>query len=179
MPACSSRFLGPSRPVSLLYCLFARRAAILANCLLASSRAKSPTPSSGISSLRGSSADHTEAPLGNTLGAVSNPQDARRIAGAPTRALRDLPGEPGNQRSDEVPLLRKGCWRSIRCCDSPDSPGCGPTRNRPAPTNLLALLDRLEYVRGLGIDAATAKRIHPARLSRLLAEAAVMTVQRA
>ena len=47
----------------------------------------------------------------------------------------------------------------------------------PAPTNLLALLDRLEYVRGLGIDAAPAKRIHPARLGRLLAEAAVMTVQ--
>jgi len=47
----------------------------------------------------------------------------------------------------------------------------------PAPTNLLALLDRLDYVRGLGIDAARAKRIHPARLNRLLAEAAVMTVQ--
>lgn len=47
----------------------------------------------------------------------------------------------------------------------------------PAPTNLLALLDRLEYVRGLGIDAAHARRIHPARLGRLLAEAAVMTVQ--
>jgi hypothetical protein len=47
----------------------------------------------------------------------------------------------------------------------------------PAPTNLLALLDWLEYVRGLGIDAAHAKRIHPARLSRLLAEATVMTVQ--
>jgi TnpA family transposase len=47
----------------------------------------------------------------------------------------------------------------------------------PAPANLLALLDRLEYVRGLGIDAARARRIHPARLGRLLAEAAVMTVQ--
>jgi Domain of unknown function (DUF4158) len=47
----------------------------------------------------------------------------------------------------------------------------------PAQANLLALLDRLEYVRGLGIDAARARRIHPARLGRLLAEAAVMTVQ--
>lgn len=47
----------------------------------------------------------------------------------------------------------------------------------PAPTNLLALLDRLEYVRGLGIDASRAKKIHPSRLGRLLAEAAVMTVQ--
>jgi hypothetical protein len=47
----------------------------------------------------------------------------------------------------------------------------------PAPTNLLALLDRLEYVRALGIDAARARRIHPARLGRLLTEATVMTVQ--
>jgi hypothetical protein len=47
----------------------------------------------------------------------------------------------------------------------------------PAPANLLALLDRLDYVRGLGIDATCAKRIHPARLDRLLAETAVMTVQ--
>jgi hypothetical protein len=47
----------------------------------------------------------------------------------------------------------------------------------PAPSNLLGLLDRLEYVRGLGIDAACARRIHPTRLGRLLAEAAIMTVQ--
>jgi TnpA family transposase len=47
----------------------------------------------------------------------------------------------------------------------------------PAPSNLLGLLDRLDYVRGLGIDAACARRIHPARLGRLLAEAAIMTVQ--
>jgi TnpA family transposase len=47
----------------------------------------------------------------------------------------------------------------------------------PAPTNLLGLLDRLEYVRGLGIDTNWARRVHPARLGRLLAEAAVMTVQ--
>jgi hypothetical protein len=47
----------------------------------------------------------------------------------------------------------------------------------PAPANLLALRDRLEYVRGLGIDAARVRRIHPARLGQPLAEAAVMTVQ--
>jgi TnpA family transposase len=47
----------------------------------------------------------------------------------------------------------------------------------PAPTNLLALLDRLEYVRQLGVDPGHLKRIHPTRLSRLLAEAAVMTAQ--
>jgi len=47
----------------------------------------------------------------------------------------------------------------------------------PAPTNLLALLDRLEYLRGLGVEATGAKKIHPSRLGRLLAETAVMTVQ--
>ncbi|MGZ9083587.1 MAG: DUF4158 domain-containing protein [Rhodoplanes sp.] len=47
----------------------------------------------------------------------------------------------------------------------------------PAPTNMIALLDRLEYVRSFGIDAARAKRIHPARFGRLLDEAAIMTVQ--
>ena len=47
----------------------------------------------------------------------------------------------------------------------------------PAPANMIALLDRLEYVRSLGINAARAKRIHPARLGRLLDEGAIMTVQ--
>jgi hypothetical protein len=47
----------------------------------------------------------------------------------------------------------------------------------PAPAKMIALLDRLEYVRGLGIDAARARRIHPARLGRLLDEGAIMTVQ--
>ena len=42
---------------------------------------------------------------------------------------------------------------------------------------MIALLDRLEYVRSFGIDAARAKRIHPARLGRLLDEGAIMTVQ--
>jgi TnpA family transposase len=47
----------------------------------------------------------------------------------------------------------------------------------PAPSNILGLLDRLDCVRGLGVDASRARRIHPARFGRLLAEAAVMTVQ--
>ena len=42
---------------------------------------------------------------------------------------------------------------------------------------MIALLDRLEYVRGLGIDAARANPIHPVRLGRLLDEGAIMTVQ--
>lgn len=47
----------------------------------------------------------------------------------------------------------------------------------PAPTNIVALLDRLEYVRGLGIGAARSAGIHAARLGRLIDEGAVMTVQ--
>jgi hypothetical protein len=47
----------------------------------------------------------------------------------------------------------------------------------PAPSNIVALLDRLEYARGLRIDPARAGGIHAARLSRLIDEGAIMTVQ--
>jgi hypothetical protein len=46
----------------------------------------------------------------------------------------------------------------------------------PAPSNIVALLDRLEYAQGLGIDAARAGRIHAARLARLVDEGAILTV---
>ena len=46
----------------------------------------------------------------------------------------------------------------------------------PAPSNIVALLDRLEYARGLGIDAARAGRIHAARLARLIDEGAILSV---
>ena len=46
----------------------------------------------------------------------------------------------------------------------------------PAPSNIVALLDRLEYARGLGIDPARAGRIHATRLARLIDEGAIMTV---
>ena len=47
----------------------------------------------------------------------------------------------------------------------------------PAPSNIIALLDRLEYARGLGIGPARATRIHADRLSRLVNEGAIMTMQ--
>ena len=47
----------------------------------------------------------------------------------------------------------------------------------PAPTNIIAQLDRLDYVRGLGIGAERSVRIHAARLGRLIDEGAVMTAQ--
>jgi TnpA family transposase len=46
----------------------------------------------------------------------------------------------------------------------------------PAPSNIVALLDRLEYARGLGIDAARAGQIHAARLARLVDEGAILSV---
>src|SRR5690242_20218835 len=47
----------------------------------------------------------------------------------------------------------------------------------PAPSNIVALLDRLEYAQRLGIDPARAGRIHAGRLARLIDEGAIMTVQ--
>jgi TnpA family transposase len=47
----------------------------------------------------------------------------------------------------------------------------------PAPSNILELLDRLEYMRGLKIRSERAGRIHAVRLGRLVNEGAIMTVQ--
>ncbi len=47
----------------------------------------------------------------------------------------------------------------------------------PAPSNMLALLDRLDFVRGLGNHTARASRVHPARLGRLVEEGGIMTAQ--
>jgi hypothetical protein len=47
----------------------------------------------------------------------------------------------------------------------------------PAPSNIVALLDRLEYARDLGIGRGHAARIHPDRFNRLVGEGAIMTVQ--
>jgi TnpA family transposase len=47
----------------------------------------------------------------------------------------------------------------------------------PAPSNMIELLDRLDYVRSLGVDADRARRIHPGRLARLVEEGGNMTAQ--
>jgi hypothetical protein len=54
------------------------------------------------------------------------------------------------------PVLR-GRSRFAWLRDTPEAPG---------PSNILALLDRLEWVRALGADTGRAGRIHPARLAR-------------
>jgi hypothetical protein len=60
------------------------------------------------------------------------------------------------------PALR-GRSRFAWLRDAPEAPG---------PGNILALLDRLEWVRALGVDTGRAERIHPARLARLVEEEA-------
>lgn len=65
------------------------------------------------------------------------------------------------------PALR-GRSRFAWLRDAPEAPG---------PANILALLDRLDWVRGLDVDPARAARIHPARLARLVEEGGTMTAQ--
>jgi hypothetical protein len=65
------------------------------------------------------------------------------------------------------PALR-GRSRFAWLRDAPEAPG---------PANILALLDRLEWARALGVDAGRAGRIHPARLARLVEEGGIATAQ--
>lgn len=55
-----------------------------------------------------------------------------------------------------------------RCSDAPEA---------PAPTNILVLLDRPDWVRGFGIGSEHAARVHPARLAPLVEEDGIMTTQ--
>ena len=65
------------------------------------------------------------------------------------------------------PALR-GRSRFAWLRDAPEAPG---------PGNLLGLLDRLNWVRALGVDTGRAGRIHPARLARLVEEGGIATAQ--
>ena len=64
------------------------------------------------------------------------------------------------------PAVRRSRFAWLR--DHPES---------PAPSNMLELLDRLDYAHDLGVGADRARRIHPARLSRLVDEGAIMSAQ--
>lgn len=63
------------------------------------------------------------------------------------------------------PTLR-GRSRLAWLRDAPEAPG---------PGNLLGLLDRLDWIRDLALDAGRAARVHPARLERLVEEGGLMT----
>ena len=47
----------------------------------------------------------------------------------------------------------------------------------PAPGNMVALLDRLDWVRSVGSARERTARVHPARLARLVEEGGIMTAQ--
>jgi hypothetical protein len=65
------------------------------------------------------------------------------------------------------PALR-GRSRFAWLRDAPEAPG---------PGNILGLLDRLDWVRALGVDTRRAGRIHAARLARLVEEGGIATAQ--
>ena len=100
------------------------------------------------------------------IGFAARARALKRVFQALAEGLRDTAREALENLLTLDPALRRSRFAWLR-----------GYAESPAPTNLLALLDRLEYVRRLDIDATRIKRIHPARLGRLLAEAAVMTVQ--
>jgi hypothetical protein len=64
------------------------------------------------------------------------------------------------------PTVRRSRFAWLR--DAPEA---------PAPTNMVALLDRLDWVRNVGVAGDRTARIHPARLARLVEEGDIMTAQ--
>jgi len=64
------------------------------------------------------------------------------------------------------PALRRSRFAWLR--DAPEA---------PAPTNMVALLDRLDWVRSVGVGPERAARVHPARFARLVEEGGIMTAQ--
>ncbi len=61
------------------------------------------------------------------------------------------------------PAVRRSRFAWLR--DAPEA---------PAPANMVALLDRLDWVRGIGIARDRTTRVHPARLARLVEEGGIM-----
>ncbi len=47
----------------------------------------------------------------------------------------------------------------------------------PAPSNMIELLNRLDFVRTIAVDAGRTRGIHPGRLARLVEEGGIMTAQ--
>ncbi len=64
------------------------------------------------------------------------------------------------------PAVRRSRFAWLR--DAPEA---------PAPGNMVALLDRLDWVRGVGIAQERTARVHLARLARLVEEGGIMTAQ--
>lgn len=64
------------------------------------------------------------------------------------------------------PAIRRSRFAWLR--DAPEA---------PAPGNMVALLDRLDWVRAIGLARKQTARVHPARLARLVEEGGIMTAQ--
>ncbi|MDT7953463.1 MAG: DUF4158 domain-containing protein [Acetobacteraceae bacterium] len=64
------------------------------------------------------------------------------------------------------PAVRRSRFAWLR--DAPEA---------PAPTNMVALLDRLDWVRSIGVARDQTAQVHPARLARLVEEGGIMTAQ--
>ena len=114
-------------------------------------------------------ADHVLIPAAAVLeriGLAARVRARKRVFQALAEGLTDGARDALEKLLALDPALRRSRFAWLRDC-----------AESPAPSNILGLLDRLEFVRALGVDETRARRIHPARLGRLLAEAAVMTVQ--
>ncbi len=86
------------------------------------------------------------------------------------QALADEITETEQTALDGLLVTDPAVWRS-RFAWLRDAP------EAPAPTNMVALLDRLDWVRGVGIARDRTSRVHPTRLARLVDEGGIMTVQ--
>ncbi len=64
------------------------------------------------------------------------------------------------------PAIRRSRFAWLR--DAPEA---------PAPGNMVTLLDRLDWMRGVGIGRDRTARVHPVRLARLVEEGGIMTAQ--
>lgn len=64
------------------------------------------------------------------------------------------------------PTVRRSRFAWLR--DAPEA---------PAPGNMVALLDRLDWVRSIGVVQKRTAQVHPARLARLVDEGGIMTAQ--
>lgn len=100
------------------------------------------------------------------IGLAARVRARRRAFEALAAGLTDAEGAALESLLATDPELHRSRFAWLR--DHPES---------PAPSNMIELLDRFDFVRSLGIGPDRARRIHPARLTRLVEESAIMTAQ--
>jgi TnpA family transposase len=100
------------------------------------------------------------------IGLAARVRARRAVFQALASELTDADREKLDSLLTNDPELRQSRFTWLR--DHPEA---------PAPSNMIELLDRVDYVRAVGIGANCARRIHPTRLGRLVDEGAIMTAQ--